>query len=523
MTSIRRIYAYLITFAGLTLLSVAVANLGQLLIDLALPTQASTTAESVRDSVARYAAAALVGLPVWLLHWTWVERTARRDKTERSSTLRRLFLYAVAAGSMLILAGSLHDMLESLFNLLLASPGQIGARGVLRPLPFALTAALVWLGHWRVVETDRRLVGETGGSAALRRWYLFGIAFVGFMGMLIGLSDVVEATWHGLSTPGSPIGAEMASAAATSLVALGAWVLHWRVLPRRLPESAAAEDGTSVLRSVYLFVVLSVVVARTLLAASQVLYYVVARLLGVDQPGGASSNPLQAAAEPASVLVVYGAAWAYQRVVIREQARAFAEAPRQVGVRRLYTYLVALAGLSVLVVGVAGLLWTLADALFAAASGGDLREQVALFSTLAVVGLPVWVLHWRATVDSAEAHSLARRLYLYVSLIGAALALIGATAAALYRLITVALGASFSTSVVLDLTHALAVVAVSSAVAVYHWRIIRADSARSATEPVQPSATQATVHIEAADAATLATALEALRATGVRVSVQHTA
>src|SRR5262249_37707315 len=105
--------------------------------------------------------------------------------------------------------------------------------------------------------------------------------------------------------------------------------------------------------------------------------------------------------------------------------------------------------------------------------------------------------------------------------IGAALALIGAAAAALYRLLNVALGASFSTSVVLDLTHALAVVAVSSAVAVYHWRIIRADSARGAPDTVEPSATEATVHIEAADAATLARALEALRATGVRVSVHQ--
>jgi hypothetical protein len=262
-----------------------------------------------------------------------------------------------------------------------------------------------------------------------------------------------------------------------------------------------------------------VAVAATLVAASQVLYYVVARLLGVEQPGGAESNVLQAAAGPGSVALVYGAAWAYQRVAIREQARAFAEAPRQAGVRRLYTYLVALAGLSVLVVGVAGLLWTLADAVVAGAR--DWREQVALFGTLAIVGLPVWVVHWHAAVDSSEAHSLARRLYLYVSLIGAVLALIASAAAALYRLINVALGASFDTSVILDLTHALAVAAVASIVAGYHWRIIRADSARGAAAAAasQPAATQATVRIEAADAESLARALEALRATGVRVSV----
>ena len=81
-------------------------------------------------------------------------------------------------------------------------------------------------------------------------------------------------------------------------------------------------------------------------------------------------------------------------------------------------------------------------ALVAGTNGTTWREQVSLFATLAIVGLPVWLIHWRAsvTVSAAEAHSLARRLYLYVSLIGAVLALIGALAGALYRLINVALG-----------------------------------------------------------------------------------
>jgi hypothetical protein len=38
---------------------------------------------------------------------------------------------------------------------------------------------------------------------------------------------------------------------------------------------------------------------------------------------------------------------------------------------------------------------------------------VALFATLALVGLPVWLRHWRAQPSAVEeAQSLARRLYL---------------------------------------------------------------------------------------------------------------
>ena len=523
MTSIRRIYAYLMTFAGLTLVAVAAANLAQTLIYALLQPPQATNAGAIRDSVAQYAAAALVGLPLWLVHWTWIRRTTARDPAERASALRRLFLYAVVAGCMLVLAGSLRDALTGTFELVVGvNQGLPLARAILGPLPFALTGAVVWLGHWRVLNGDRVLVGETGASATLRRWYLFGLAFVGAIGLLTGLAGFVEGLWRGLSTPGVPFAATLPAPAATALVSLGVWLVHWRVLPSRLPAAAHTEDGVSVLRAVYLFLLLGVAVVGTLFGASQLLYYAVARALGVDQPGGLGGNLLQAAAGPASALLVYGAAWAYQRAAVQAQARAFAEAPRQAGVRRLYTYLVALAGLAVLAIGVAGLLWTLADIFVAGTNATTWREQVALFATLAIVGLPVWLIHWRASVavSAAEAHSLARRLYLYVSLIVAVLALIGAVGATLYRLINVALGASFDTSVALDVTHAIAVAVVAGTVAVYHWRVIRADSARGPADVPANAPRRATVRIEADDEASLSRALDALRAIGVRVSLR---
>ena len=523
MTNIRRIYAYLMTFAGLTLVAVAAANLGQTLIYALLQLPQMTNAGAIRDSIAQYAAAALVGLPLWLVHWMWIGRTTSRDPAERASALRRLFLYAVLAGSMLVLAISLRDALEAMFDVLLGvNLGQPAAQAILGPLPFALTGALVWIGHWRVLSGDRVQVGEADASATLRRWYLFGLAFIGAIGLLTGLAGFVEGLWRGLSTPGVPFAAALPAPAATALVSLGVWLMHWQVLPSRLPEPAQTDDGTSVLRTVYLFLTLGVAVVGTLFGASQLLYYAVGRLLGVESPGGVGGDLLQAAAGPASTLLVYGGAWAYQRAAVQAEARAFAEAPRQAGVRRLYTYLVALAGLSVLAIGVAGLLWTLADIFVAGTNGTTWREQVALFATLAIVGLPVWLMHWRAsaTVSAADAHSLARRLYLYVSLIGAVLALIAAVAAALYRLLSVALGASFNTSVALDLTHAIAVAIVAGAVAVYHWRVIRSDSARSPADEPARAPRHATVRIEADDEASLTRALDALRATGVRVSVR---
>src|SRR5262249_57937990 len=132
--------------------------------------------------------------------------------------------------------------------------------------------------------------------------------------------------------------------------------------------AAGRGEGTAVLRSVYLFLALAVAVVGSLFGVSQLLYYAVGRLLGVDRPGGVGGDLLQAAAGPASVAIVYGAAWAYQRVAVRRQAAAYAEAPRQAGIRRLYTYLVRLVSLAGLAAGVAGLLWALGDLLLNASA-----------------------------------------------------------------------------------------------------------------------------------------------------------
>jgi hypothetical protein len=458
-----------------------------------------------------------------LVHWWWIQRSARSDERERASTLRRLYLYLVLASAMLIAASSADDSLRQAVGALTGVVAINPWLNVLRGLPFTAIGLVVWLGHWRLVQRDRVAVGERGGSATLRRWYLYGVAFVGLVVLLAGAQGLAETLWHAAATqPAASALASLPPGAAGALVGLVVWLAHWVILPARVSEVARRDDGVSVLRSVYLFLALAVGVAGTLAGLSQLLYYAVGRLLGVDHPGGVGGNLLQAAAGPASIALVYGAAWAYQRHALRRQANVFSEAPRQAGIRRLYTYLVSLLALAVLASGVAGLLWTLGDVLFnapAATSGDGWRGQVALFSTLAIVGLPVWLLHWRPTpAQDLESASLARRLYLYLSLIGAMLTLIGSLAAALYRLIGLGLGDTSRVSVLTDLAHALAVAAVAAMVAVYHWRVLRADARRTVAE-VGPTEAKVVVELRATDPAVLEQALAALQAGGVQVKV----
>src|SRR5262249_58698115 len=92
VTTIRRIYAYLLSFAGLAMLTIASANLGQLVVDVFLRSPVISE-RYVRDTASLYGAAALVGLPAWLLHWRRHQRPARPGSSQRAPVLRPPPLY----------------------------------------------------------------------------------------------------------------------------------------------------------------------------------------------------------------------------------------------------------------------------------------------------------------------------------------------------------------------------------------------------------------------------------------------
>src|SRR5258708_868169 len=134
------------------MVAVAAANLAQLMIDLVLSAPLVTSTNSyVRDSVSLWGATALVGLPVWLLHWLWIQRTARADPDERTSTLRRLYLYAVLGGAVLVSGLAIRELLLRLFNptVGLASAGQ-QVDLTIPPLPSPLVAAVLSLPPRRI-------------------------------------------------------------------------------------------------------------------------------------------------------------------------------------------------------------------------------------------------------------------------------------------------------------------------------------------------------------------------------------
>lgn len=480
---LRRLYLYLVSAAAFVLLSAGLSLLGATALLFVFN---DPSADSSRSQLAIFAAMTLVAIPVWGVHFWFAQRFAGRDPYERSSALRRLYLYwaclATSVATMFALGFTVGQLLLPVvdgqtLNALVAS--QLGWASFVFLAGFAF--------HFWVGVTDRRAVGEEGASSTLRRWWMYSALLIGLLTMLTSLAAVLEEGWSKLVLPhpdyivlSYPIGLSVAA----GLV----WAFHARVISLR----HIAEDRHSTLRAVEGFLVLAISIATALVAASQILYYGLARLLGVEHPGGTSGNVLADAAGPTSQLLVYGVAWILmQRRLTRDALTQ--EAERQAGVRRLYTNLASLVSLAAWAVGAGGVLWVLAEQIEAPIIGvraGDWQDPISLWVTLFVVGGVVWVANWRQSPWAADRESLSRKLYVWAALLGSILGVlaggVGMVNALLQQLFSSRPTLQASSN--LDFGHFLAVIVVASAVGIYHWRVLRADSAarphRAAAQPV---------------------------------------
>ena len=226
---------------------------------------------------------------------------------------------------------------------------------------------------------------------------------------------------------------------------------------------------------------MGVSIAAAVVAASQILYYVLARVLGVSNPGGVGTDILAGLAAPGSQAVVFGIAWSMLRRRLARDA-GLAEASRQAAIRRLYTNLAALVSLTALGIGAGGVLWTLAEQLEAPIIGvkaTDWKDPMSLWLTLLVVGACVWLAHWRQAPATPERQSLSRRLYVWAALLVSVLAVLGGG----IGLLNAVLQQVFSAHPRLDnpdnlnFGRSLAVVLVAAVIGIYHWRVLRADAA----------------------------------------------
>jgi hypothetical protein len=501
---LRRLYLYLVSAAALTLLAVGLSLLGATVLLFVFN---DPSAESSRTAAATFAAMTLVALPVWAVHFWFGGRFDRRDPLERASALRRLYLYWACFGGAV---GAAEALSITIWTLLRPVDGDTYS-GVSTSQGAWVTAVLVaiFAFHYRIASRDRKAVDETGASATLRRWYMYLALLIGTLLMLGGTIQLLQGAWWRLAAaPNTYNSTNMALGTGQMIAGLALWGFHARVISTR----HLSDDRHSTLRALEGFIVVAFSIAVAVVGASLMLYFGLARALGVDKPGGLLTNQdvLAALGGPASQFLVYGIAWILMRRRLARDAVS-QETSWQAGVRRLYTNLAALVSLGAAATGAGGLLWTLAEQAEGPLIGvtpSDWKDPVSLWSTLFVVGLTVWIACWRHAPWADDRQSLSRRLYVWAALLGSVLVLIGGGVGMVYAVLQQLFSASptLAAKSNLDFGHYLAVIVVAAVVGFYHWRVLRSDAAarpRKVVAPpvaaVAPVAPVATLEPEAVD------------------------
>ena len=352
--TLRRLYLYVVSAVSLGLLAAGLALLGTTVLLFLFN---DPFAQNTRTQLAVFTALTAVALPVWAIHFWFARRYALRDPYERASAIRRAYLYwaclASAIGALITIAITAGDLLRPLVDgcgftgYAPLTPGDVP---IFTSCPasqnwettsmagwVAAVFVLIWAFHFWVAARDGAAVGEEGASATLRRWYMYVALLVGLLVMLSGASSLIQVLW--LRAVNSPLGNShfIGDAAGLLIAGLVVWGFH----ARTVAQNHIKDDRHSTLRALQGFIALAVSIAIALFGASQILYYALARAVGVDSPGGFGNDILGGLASPASLLVVYGIAWYLMRRRLARDAQT-QEDERQANIRRLYTNLAAL-------------------------------------------------------------------------------------------------------------------------------------------------------------------------------------
>ncbi len=497
MSTIRRIYLYLVSLISLGVLLAGVMNLARVLITLWLgghsPYDIGTMAWA-RLTFARWSAVVLVALPVHLLHWTWAQRLASTSSEERAASLRKAYLYLAQAILLIVMVIFGGQLLQELLWIGLGAAPK--ARWPTQPVSWALNVAFSAIGLVylrRVAYRDGDYGQEPGRAAYWRRLYFVLAALGGLIWLVFGtarLLQMILELWFPLEI--SPYNVDQdwwravfADSVTRMAVGLAIW---W---PARGSLSAWAEQSLverqAALRKVYLYGAVILGAGITLGYTTWLLRLGLLAALGHHFP---ATNPLRLQVMrglsylPPGLLVW----WAHWHQT-QADARIAAETPEAATIRRLYFYLVAAVGLGLLWYGLTDLLRVGLELGLGTRSPFDVggawwRERVSLAVALMLVGGLTWWAHWvivqsgaRRPDESgiAERRSLVRKAYLYGSaLVGAVLILFN-LATAIYRILSLMLGEPVTGSFVAQVAEPLAIAAVAGFWWSFHVWAIRED------------------------------------------------
>lgn len=474
MKTIRRLYVYLVTLISLEVVVWALITLARSIFEEGFTLAA--------DSLAGGLAFILVGLPVFFFHWWLAQRDAQQDEDEGYSGVRTFFLYATWIALAVPVVHSLLSILMRALALTL-NLGEIGlAFGTDQSWSDNLIAIVVngvlaayfrrvILQHWQKPQ---------GESLSLMRrvnryfWMLYGFVMM-YGGAVLLMLFITEDIDGGVD-------AAMVNGISFALIGAGVWVYSWRIIKNAIKDPI---ERSSWIR-------LSILYALSLLGALATLFpagVILGVLLnGIFGETAVWSNFLLEISVAFSVLIPSAVVWGYFRQTLWQDTESLPQISEGAGRRRVYYYVLSLAGLIATFAALQLLAMWLIDMFVPPQElwGSYPREGLANTLATLLVGLPVWTFHWRPVQveilkDDEQAdhasRSLVRKGYLYLILFAGVIGTMIAAGMLLYQVIQLVLGNPdrHSLQTILEQGALLILFVVFS---IYHWRCLQSDGRR---------------------------------------------
>ncbi|MGB8980531.1 MAG: DUF5671 domain-containing protein [Anaerolineales bacterium] len=483
MKSIRRLYFYLVAFISIEVVLWGLVGLLRSIVD--------DTISGGADALAQALALILVGVPIFLFHWLWMQRAAARDDEEQTATLRAVFFYA-------ILLATLIPVVQNLLSFIDRALIQAAGLGVVRAFSAfrnqTLADNLIAIGmnvivaayFWNVLRNEWATLPDRENFTEVRRLYRYIWMLYGLLMTVFGAQQILRFLFY---IPGDVLGAlrhEVAvNGVALLLVGTPIWVYAWRIIQDSLADSA--ELG-SMLRLGILYLLALGGVITVITTAAMVVNSSVTWLLGADWT---FQYFIQQIGGPISIGVPLGLVWAYYGHWLNRHIAAVGDEVRQAGMKRLYNYILALIGLVVAFIGVATLFSFIIDMVTGSGILMTESRRGSLASSISslIVGLPLWLVMWRPMQSQALAQgemgdharrSLIRKAYLYLVLFGSVIGGMATAVGLVYQLIRVVLTGETGSNFVNDLLNTLQLLFLFAVLLLYHLKVLRQDGTSTA-------------------------------------------
>ena len=443
MKTIRRLYFYAVAFISLEVVLWGIIGLVRSILDT----------DNVVDSAEALAQALsliLVGVPIFLFHWSWAQRASLREDEEQTASLRAVFLYGVLLATLI---PSVQNLLALINRTFLTTAKLYTYRAIVGGSQTTLDNAiaivinlLIAAYFWDILRKAWAALPDRENFAEIRRLYRFIWLLYGLIMVVYGAQQALDFAFTLPAAILGEIGRETAvNAIALLVIGTPIWVYAWHTLQNALADST---ENESLLRLVVLYLLALGGVIVVLSAGGNLLYKLLQRLFGESMPW---NEFLQQVGNPISIGLPFGVIWAYYGHWLKQQIAFDSQAVRRAGKRRIYNYILSIIALTASFIGITTLFSFVIDIGLGNEylGAGGFRDPLAGSLATLAVGLPVWLITWRPMQAEALAEgdmgdharrSVVRKTYLYLVLFASVIGGMAAAAGLVFTLINAALG-----------------------------------------------------------------------------------